>query len=52
MKIGDLVRLKDPRWRTLGIVIGVGNHAEVLWCNSSYVYLEPFDKLEVVNESR
>ena len=52
MKIGDLVKLKDPRWKTLGIIIDISGFAEVLWTNSEHIYLEPIERLEVVNESR
>lgn len=52
MKIGDLVKLKNPNWSTLGIIIDISGYAEVLWCNSDFVYLEPLESLEVVNESR
>jgi hypothetical protein len=52
MKIGDLVRHKNPKWNTLGIVININNSVGVLWCNSSFVYQEAIDSLEVVNENR
>ena len=48
MKAGDLVRLKDPKWDTLGIVINVGDLVEVLWTNTEYIYLESIDRLEIV----
>ena len=48
MKIGDLVKLKNPNWSTLGIIIDISGYAEVLWCNSDFVYLEPLESLEVV----
>ena len=49
MKVGDLVRHKNPKWNTLGIVINIGNFlVEVLWTNTEYIYLESQEHLEVV----
>ena len=52
MEIGDLVKLRNPSWNTLGIIINISGYVEVLWCNSDFIYLEPLESLEVVNEKR
>tara|TARA_Y100000114_G_scaffold72433_1_gene66396 strand:- start:1206 stop:1349 length:144 start_codon:yes stop_codon:yes gene_type:complete len=47
-----LVRLKDKRWDSLGIIVDIVINAKVLWSNSEYIYVEPIERLEVVNENR
>jgi len=55
MKVGDLVRLKDnSKYDRCGLVVSilVDNLVGVMWTGTEYVYAEPANKLEVVNESR
>ena len=51
MKAGNLVRFSPPsRWDDYGLVIKVISEClvEVMWAGKEYVYMEPVDKLEVV----
>lgn len=51
MKVGNLVRLSDnKRWEDYGLVIKVLSEClvVVVWAGREYSYMEPVDRLEVV----
>lgn len=51
MKVGNLVRLSpSARWDEYGLIISVISEClvEVMWAGKEYAYMEPIDKLEVV----
>lgn len=54
MKIGTLVRVKDNKavFDRYGIVVSVlvNNLVGVMWTGTEYVYAEPINMLEEVNE--
>lgn len=55
MEVGDLVRLKNkPDYDRCGLVVSVlvNNLVGVMWTGTEYVYAEPIDNLEVINEKR
>ena len=59
MKVGDLVKLKDPEWPDVGIVVTIERDEEwdeiecvvVHWTCATHPYWHP-SRLEKINESR
>ena len=53
MNVGDLVKLRNNKYKNYGVVVSVlvNNLVGVMWAGSEYVYAEPIKMLEVVDSN-